>query len=168
MTDPIDASMYAGDDSRSGRKPSEGGDPLLTLNARGFSAIMHRETAIRASLRPARPADKGALLGGLYLAPNMRRALAALLRGDPVTVQERAALSHAVSLLPADEPEAAAPRTSREGVWAGLVDAANSNNVVPDPGRGLVVPLLPHRILDNDDNHVLRGLGLKPDTPQDE
>jgi hypothetical protein len=66
------------------------------------------------------------------------------------------------------EAESAALRPSREGVWAGLVDAANSNGALPDPGRGLLVPILPHRILDKDDNHVLRGLGLKPESSEDE
>jgi hypothetical protein len=167
--EPIDASKGVCDDAREGRKSAEKDTSPQSLSARGFSAIMHREATIRASLRPPGKGDKGALLGGLYLAPNMRRALAALLRGDPVTAQERAALANAVSLLPADEPEATSSRDETalpERVWAGLVVAANSNDTLPRQARGLVVPILPHRLLGNDpdDNHVLLGLGLKRDT----
>jgi hypothetical protein len=166
--EPIDASKGVCDDAREGRKSAAKDTSPQSLSARGFSAIMHREATIRASLRPPGKGDKGALLGGLYLAPNMRRALAALLRGDPVTAQERAALTHAVSLLPADEPEAASSPVSRETtlnerLWAGLVDAANSNDALTKPARGLVVPLLPQQAPGKDrrDNPVLRGLGLE-------
>jgi len=169
MSDPIDASKHIGDDALDKRKRGEEPNHAKMLSARGFSAIMHREAAIRTSLRRSGPGDKGGMLGGLYLAPNMRRALAAMLRGEPVTAQERAALAHAASLLPKDEGDETVRLPAQEHIWPGMTMPANSN-LLQNKGsvRGLIIPVQPHRPVKENENHVLVDLGLDPEEGDDD
>ncbi len=141
---------------------------------RSFSALMRREAAIRGSMRSAGPLDHGAHVGGVYLAPEMRRALAALLRGDYVAPNEKKLLANAASLLPTPNAAGEAlrklspPKPQVPSIDCGK--AANANEPLIDRiARGLAPPVpveAGQRLVDDGagcENPVLRGLGLHSD-----
>lgn len=162
MTERLDAPAPAGDlasgrDTRSTTERAAGFNPL-PLSARGFSAIMHREAALRTPVRPPRHAnvivDECDLpYAALDLPPPLRLAVAALLRGDYVSPDERLALGRAVSLLSNRDP---APTPS---LWESFSHPANSNCAAPAPP---VVPPSPTALGPDTDNPILRGLMREP------
>ena len=162
MTERLDAPTA---DAASGRESPNGTDRAagytpLPLSARGFSAIMHREAGLRAPVRPPRQsaAFNAVDLPGaaLDLPPPLRLAVAALLRGDYVSPDERLALARAVSLLSAkDDVPAASLRES-------FGSPANSNCAASGRSVKAVVPPLPNLFGPGSDNPVLRDLLLEP------
>ncbi len=155
MTERLDAP--AGDlasvrDTRSATERAAGFTPL-PLSARGFSAIMHREAALRTPVRPPTHSAGDLPYASLDLAPPLRRAVEALLRGDYVSPGERLALGRAVSLLAARGP---APTPS---IRESFSSPANSNCALPATP---VVPPSPTALSADTANPILRDLLREP------
>jgi hypothetical protein len=155
MSKPIDVSV---DDASAGDNVSGEGKTAKRVQAshlpcaRGFSAMMYREISLRTSTQ---------------LGPKIACTLKALLRGDHVTARERAALFHAASLETEDESAVYAQPFTRRAIWEGMLNAANSNKELPNPGY-LVVPLHPHRSIGRAENHVLQKLGLSYESSEED
>jgi hypothetical protein len=159
MSERVDAPSPegSGDNEGRGSRPEMGsGDP------RALGAMMYRATSLRPKRRLPFSAATGLLLGGVYLPPSLRRALAALLRGDYVSPQERAALAHAVALATGKTAE----REQRDP-WSGLEEAANSNFPLPFRVRRWQPQPDPSDPEGKGDNPILRDLGFEAEPPEE-
>jgi hypothetical protein len=174
MTERFDApasidDAAGGNESRKATERASGFTPL-PLSARGFSAIMHREAGLRAPVRPPRQSsalddsvlDEVSQFAALDLPQPLRRAVAALLRGDFVSAQERDALGRAVSLLSRQESVPAG------SIWESFGTPANNNCAAADAPARAVVPPQSSPLGPDTENPVLRDLltCLLPEPPQ--
>ncbi|HSP26726.1 MAG TPA: hypothetical protein VLQ65_16285 [Saliniramus sp.] len=159
MTERLDAPAPTGETERAA------GYTPLPLSARGFSAIMHREAALRTPVRP--PRQSAAFDGSdqpfatLDLPPPLRRAVAALLRGDYVSPDERLALGRAVSLLSQEE------RAPSASLWESFASPANSNCAETGQPVKAIVPPSPTPLGPDTDNPILRDLLRGPGNRDD-
>jgi hypothetical protein len=165
MTDRLNSPTQTDDAPmvRDPRNTMERAAGFTPLSARGFSAIMHREAGLRAPARPPPRADidiGDSPFGALELSQNLRRAVAALLRGDHVRPDERLALGRAVSLH-AEQDRLAASMAQA------FARPANSNcAAVPAPPQS-VVPPSPSPLCPDTENPVLRDLLRRPGYSED-
>jgi hypothetical protein len=153
-----EADRGSGSDSRR----QEGNGP--EADVRGLGSIMYRAASLRASRRALTQAQGQAipdpLLGGVYLPPGLRRALAALLRGDHVSEAEKAALARAASLL-SKEPLADEPARADTDPWAAFRQAANSNVSLAARVEQRQSVWAHAGSASGADNPILRGLGFQ-------